>query len=329
MPKRLIPSISEEESFEQTLVPEQQPTQQTAYEEPQEQEYEPEVDETELEDDEEDEPVYVKSAKKQPKKGKEKPSIWTVLLVLIAIALVGILGYIGYKAYDYYHVPAYETGEISDDEEEPEETPPPAVPESEPTTTEDEPEATPKPPYSQNLIGYLTVPGVDVTEEPVLQHPTDDNFYLTHNEWDRESIWGAYYVPSEWDVSSVDDLYRVTIIFGHSNGNSLHMKFSVLKHFRDVNFAKEHRYVYFTVGGHQTRWKIFAVADYPVEPTYVIANPDDEYFLNEVANMKALSYNQYATDVGLDDKVLILSTCSGADTYETRFIVCAKLDATF
>lgn len=79
MPKRLIPSIPEEESFEQTLVPEQQPTQQTAYEEPQEQEYEPEVDETELEDDEEDEPVYVKSAKKQPKKGKEKTLIklWT------------------------------------------------------------------------------------------------------------------------------------------------------------------------------------------------------------------------------------------------------------
>ena len=75
MPKRLIPSIPEEESFEQTLVPEQQPTQQTAYEEPQEQEYEPEVDETELEDDEEDEPVYVKSAKKQPKKGKEKPHL--------------------------------------------------------------------------------------------------------------------------------------------------------------------------------------------------------------------------------------------------------------
>ena len=48
MPKRLIPSIPEEESFEQTLVPEQQPTQQTAYEELQEQEYEPEVDETEL-----------------------------------------------------------------------------------------------------------------------------------------------------------------------------------------------------------------------------------------------------------------------------------------
>ncbi len=71
MPKRLIPSIPEEESFEQTLVPEQQPTQQTAYEEPQEQEIEPEVDETELEDDE-DEPVYVKSAKKQPKKGKRK-----------------------------------------------------------------------------------------------------------------------------------------------------------------------------------------------------------------------------------------------------------------
>ena len=91
MPKRLIPSIPEEESFEQTLVPEQQPTQQTAYEEPQEQEYEPEVDETELEDDEEDEPVYVKSAKKQPKKGKEKPSRQTLDKLALACGLNGIV----------------------------------------------------------------------------------------------------------------------------------------------------------------------------------------------------------------------------------------------
>lgn len=109
----------------------------------------------------------------------------------------------------------------------------------------------------------------------------------------------------------------------------MHKKFSVLKYFRDVNFAKEHRYIYLTLGEQQTRWKIFAVADYPIDPSYTIANPDDSYFLTEIASMKAYSYNQYATEVGLNDKVLILSTCSGSDNYDTRFIVCAKLDQVF
>ena len=236
---------------------------------------------------------------------------------------------IGWKAYDYYHIPAYETGDISDDVEEPVSTPSILIPSSNSSESDSEPEPTPKPAYSKNTVGYLTVPGVDVTDEPILQHPTDDDYYLTHNEFDRESIWGAYFVPSEWNVSNVDDMYRVTVIFGHSNGNSMHKKFSVLKYFRDVNFAKEHRYIYLTLGEQQTRWKIFAVADYPIDPSYTIANPDDSYFLTEIASMKAYSYNQYATEVGLNDKVLILSTCSGSDNYDTRFIVCAKLDEVF
>ena len=57
--------------------------------------------------------------------GKEKRrfSIWTVLLVVICIVLIAMIGYIGWKAYDYYHIPAYETGDISDDVEEPVSTP--------------------------------------------------------------------------------------------------------------------------------------------------------------------------------------------------------------
>lgn len=262
-------------------------------------------------------------------KEKRRFSIWTVLLVVICIVLIAMIGYIGWKAYDYYHIPAYETGNISDDVEEPVSTPSILIPSSNSSESDSEPEPTPKPAYSKNTIGYLTVPGVDVTDEPILQHPTDDDYYLTHNEFDMESIWGAYFVPSEWNVSNVDDMYRVTVIFGHSNGNSMHKKFSVLKYFRDVNFAKEHRYIYLTLGEQQTRWKIFAVADYPIDPSYTIANPDDSYFLTEIASMKAYSYNQYATEVGLNDKVLILSTCSGSDNYDTRFIVCAKLDQVF
>lgn len=258
--------------------------------------------------------------KKVSSKNKWATFGWSLLTTLLIIFIVALIGYIAYRAYDYYHMPPYETGVIEDvDEPLPTATP-------EPEMKEETPEPTPKPEYSTNTVGFITVPGVDITDDPVLQHPTIDDYYLTHDEYDNYSIWGAYFVPKEWNVSDVDSLYRVTVIFGHSNGNSLYRKFSVLKNLKDVNFAAEHRYVYLTLGDQQTRWKIFAVADYPVDPSYTIANPDDAYFMAEIEQMKALSYNQYNVDVGLDDKVLILSTCSGSDTYETRFIVCAKLD---
>ncbi len=315
----IIPTLPEEEHFEQELgaynyIPNDEDD--GTGESPPHQKTSNDVDDNESMDASED-------------KGKRPISVWTVLLVVICIVLIAMIGYIGWKAYDYYHIPAYETGNISDDVEEPVSTPSILIPSFNSSESDSEPEPTPKPAYSKNTVGYLTVPGVDVTDEPILQHPTDDDYYLTHNEFDRESIWGAYFVPSEWNVSNVDDMYRVTVIFGHSNGNSMHKKFSVLKYFRDVNFAKEHRYIYLTLGEQQTRWKIFAVADYPIDPSYTIANPDDSYFLTEIASMKAYSYNQYATEVGLNDKVLILSTCSGSDNYDTRFIVCAKLDQVF
>lgn len=247
---------------------------------------------------------------------------WSLLTTLLIIFIVALVAYIAWRAYDYYHIPAYETGVIEDvDEPIPTPTPTPA------SDDEEEPEPTTEPEYSSNTVGYLTVPGVDVTDDPVLQHPTIDDYYLTHDEYDQKSIWGAYFVPSEWNMSSIEDLYRVTVIFGHSNGNSLYRKFSVLKHFRDVNFASEHRYIYLTIGDEQSRWKIFAAADYPVDPSYTIANPDDDYFLTEIQRMKDLSYNQYNVEVGVNDKILILSTCTGEDAYETRFILCAKLDA--
>ena len=42
--------------------------------------------------------------------------------------------------------------------------------------------------------------------------------------------------------------------------------------------------------------------------------------------MKAYSYNKYEVEVTPQDKILILSTCTGSDQYETRFIVCAVYD---
>ena len=179
--------------------------------------------------------------------------------------------------------------------------------------------------YSENVKGYLSVDGIDINNEPILQHENDNEYYLTHNEYDEYSIWGSYFVPINWNLNSIDELQQVTIIFGHNNNSREHPRFSLLKKFKDIDFANKNQFIYLTINNETSIWQIFAVADYPIEPNYVIANPDKEYFLNEINLIKEYSYNKYSLEISEFDKILILSTCSGQKKYDTRFIVCAKL----
>ena len=249
----------------------------------------------------------------------EKTSSIRVFIQTALITLVVILSaYLVYGIYDYYHEPTFQANEVI--EEVPAPTP---TPEKNDTQNA---EATEELPHYENQVGILTVDGVDVTNEPIMQHPTEDEYYLYRNEEGKHSIWGSYYVYHDWNMSSIEDLDKVTVIFGHSNGNSLHRKFSVLKNFKDADFARQHRYIYMTIGEEKSRWKIFAVADYPVENDYVQANPSDEFLEWEIKQMKAYSYNHYQVAITPGDKIMILSTCTGSDQYDTRFIVCAVYD---
>lgn len=237
---------------------------------------------------------------------------------LITFIVLGVV-LLGYFVIDFYHEPAFTTTTVPI-------RPLPYKP-APPVTRVPLPsdEEVPDKILSPNVKGFLTVDGVDVVEEAVLQHPTQDEYYLTHNEYDKKDIWGAYYTYHDWHMESAEELDRVTVIFGHSNGNSLHRKFSVLKKFKDSEFAKQHQHIYLKIGETTMVWQIFAAADYPVVNNYVVANPTDEEFSRQIKEIKAHSYNQYDVSVGNEDKVLILSTCSGHDTYETRYIIAAKL----
>lgn len=237
---------------------------------------------------------------------------------LITFIVLGVIS-LCYLVFDFYHEPSFKTSTSPIQ-------PLPYKPSSSHITKVPLPGIpTEQKELSPNVKGFLTVDGVDVIEEAVLQHPTQDEYYLTHNEYDEKDIWGAYYTYHDWHMGSAEELDRVTVIFGHSNGNSLHRKFSVLKKFKDSEFAKQHQLIYLQMGETTTVWQIFAAADYPVGNNYVVANPSDKEFSRQMKEIKSHSYNHYDVDVGNKDKVLILSTCSGHDMYETRYIVAAKL----
>lgn len=233
--------------------------------------------------------------------------------------IVVLTAYLIWSLYDFYHEPEFTSNEVIAELPEPTPSPIPG------NATDVEPEEEKLPDY-ENQVAILTVDGVDITNEAVMQHPTEDEYYLYKDENGNYSIWGSYYVYHDWNMQSLDTLDKVTVIFGHSNGNSLYRKFSVLKHLKDADFARQHQYIYLTIDGVKSRWKIWAAADYPVANNYVQANPSDEFLQWEIDQMKAYSYNKYEVEVTPQDKILILSTCTGSDQYETRFIVCAVYD---
>lgn len=243
-----------------------------------------------------------------------KKKIIVIILVIIFIVSGSITGF---TLYDYYCGESYTTGSVHTDSSR-----------EVALQTEQEEELSPleranqQKPLSENAIGWLRIEDADI-DDPVLQ-AEDNEFYLSHDDYDEYSIWGSYFFSCD-NNTSPEALDKVTLIFGHSNGNSAHLKFSTLKKFKDVEFAQNHQYIELWVGDTKTIWQVFSACDYPVaEHTIMNVNPNDSAFQEEIARMKKLSYNHYDVPVSEDDNVLVLATCSGEDNYDYRFLVCAK-----
>lgn len=235
---------------------------------------------------------------------------------LLTLILTGIFIY---RAYDYYHIRTYEPVKIEADADDTTTNGPAIISDGElPPYLKEEPK-----PYTENKVGWLQIPGIPI-DDPIVQY-TDNDKYLRLNEYDEKSVWGAYFVNAENNISDVYNLDRVTTIFGHSNGQATSPKFANLKLLKNPKTAATTRTIKLWIGETKTTWRIFAVGDYPVENNYLITNPADEFYIWEIEEMKKSSYNAYEVDVSTADKILILSTCTSGTEFDTRFIVCAKL----
>lgn len=240
------------------------------------------------------------------------------LIALFSIIFIVSLIFTGITIYDYLIGAPYQIGVVQA-----------AKPGSVNLSTAEQPELSPLAaankikPLSSNAVGWLRIPNADI-DNAVLQ-TNDNQYYLEHDEYDNYSIWGCYFFSCD-NIVDTTNLDRVTLIFGHSNGNAQHLKFSTLKKYKDVNFAQENQFIELWFGDTKTIWQIFSACDYPVsEHTVMNPNPNDTAFMDQVNRLKDLSYNEYKETVSKDDKLLFLVTCSGNDTYDYRFVVAAKL----
>lgn len=181
---------------------------------------------------------------------------------------------------------------------------------------------------NDNIYAWVSVPGTDV-EQPILQHPLADNFYLRHDLYGNETIEGSVYTQKKYNTTdfTVDP---VTLIYGHTFQDNNTM-FSTLHNYEDPTFFEEHPYFYVYTPEYNLTYKV--VSAYETDNKLILAkwdvnNPEkqQEYF-DFIVDPQ--SWNQQIREterlISGQDHVVQLSTCTKPSDANKRYIITGVL----
>lgn len=181
---------------------------------------------------------------------------------------------------------------------------------------------------NKDIYAWIYVPGTDV-DYPILQHETDNEYYLNHNLDSSEGLPGCIYTE---DYNSKDFTDIHTVINGHniSKGASKGMMFSSLHNFEDKDFFAKDNYIFIYTPDKVLVYQVFAAYEY--RAIHLLDNFD---YTNEYVYADYLKHIYETTDrvanvrndiaVTTEDKILTLSTCTSDHDSDLRFLVTGVL----
>jgi sortase B len=175
-----------------------------------------------------------------------------------------------------------------------------------------------------DIFAWINIPGT-LIDYPIVQHPTDDTYYLSHGPEGMNSSHGCPFIES-CDSISLQDFN--TVVYGHNmNDGSM---FAGLHKFEDKDFLESHREITISTADHEMSYRIFAAVMY--SDTYIPYYYDDSVEADRLAFLDSLSTDCVSSrsiilddeKVGADDHIITLSTCD-RKLRDNRFIVVAVL----
>lgn len=170
-----------------------------------------------------------------------------------------------------------------------------------------------------NLPFHLTIPNTKI-DYSIMQHETDDTYYLTHDEEGNVTEYGAIFIERETNPNFTD---KVSVIYGH------HMKdgsqFGGLSHFLNVNYLTNRRLVTLSNETITRQYRIIASHLYKDEHLSDVFNQfKDNRFYTELEHRIQQYGGVFLEEMTSNDTILVLSTCSTqGEAY--RVLVYAKL----
>lgn len=177
---------------------------------------------------------------------------------------------------------------------------------------------------NEDVYAWITVPGT-VIDYPILQHATDNTYYLNYN------IDGSYGYPGciyTENMNSRDFTDNNTVIYGHNMKNGT--MFAGLHKFEDAEFFEENTRVFIYTPEREYNYTIFAA--YIYDDRHLLYSFDfasEEVFatyLEDIRNMRSMNaLIREDITVTAEDKIITLVTCIGNQPSK-RLLVQAVLE---
>lgn len=174
-----------------------------------------------------------------------------------------------------------------------------------------------------DVYAWISVPGTKI-EYPILQHPTDNTYYLYYNIDGSKGYPGCIYTEN---FNKKDFTDPNTVIYGHNMKNG--SMFAGLHKFEDSKFFDEHDQVIIYTPGRTYQYKIFAAYVYDdrhIMRSFDFNDPNVyEQYLKEIFLRRDMgTHLRKDVTVTKDDKIITLATCM-AKQPDRRLLVQAVL----
>ena len=159
-----------------------------------------------------------------------------------------------------------------------------------------------------DVYAWIVIPGTDINY-PILQHPTDDAYYLNHNLDGSSGRPACIYTES---LNSKDFTDNNTVIYGHNMRNGT--MFAQLHKFEDKDFFDEHREVIIYLPDKVLHYRIFAAHTYDDRHLLYSFDFSDKAvygdYLESIFDIQDKNANiDTEMTVTEDDKIITLATC--------------------
>lgn len=171
-----------------------------------------------------------------------------------------------------------------------------------------------------DIYAWIYVPGTSV-DYPVVQHPTDDLYYLEHNLDGSRGYPGTIFSQS---LNSRDFTDPNTVLYGHNMKNG--SMFATLHKFEDNIFFDENMYIYIYTPKETLVYKIFAA--YEFSNAHLLYNYDlatkegYESYLAVVRSVRDMNaHMRDDVEVTAESRILTLSTCLNNGNDAKRYLV--------
>ena len=181
-----------------------------------------------------------------------------------------------------------------------------------------------------DVYAWITVPGTTV-DYPIVQHATDNGYYLTHTLDGKTAKAGSIYTEN-YNKKDFSDNH--TVIYGHNL--TVGTMFSSLHNFDKADLTNEEHLFYIYTEDNTLVYQIFAAYEFPAK--HLLLNYElyniyvyEQYLKDIISGYDCrpggLHNIREGVELGLEDKIVTLSTCTNDHNKAYRFLVVGKLVA--